>query len=51
MKKKIELEKCGGCEGCTKNCIRNAPIAIPQVAQRTKGIKFGCNNSREDFGK
>jgi len=46
-----KLEKNEGCSGCTKNCVYNAPTATPEVAKRTKGIKFGCNNSRKDFGK
>jgi len=47
----VKLEKNGGCEGCTRNCPYNAPTARPEVAKRTKGRKYRCNNSRKDFGK
>lgn len=51
MYKKKELVKMGGCEGCTRQCCFNAPVAFPEVAERTKNIKYCCNNSRKDYNK
>lgn len=51
-KKRIKLEKLGGCEGCSRNCLRNTNnIAIPEVARRTKGKLFRCNDRHPEYGK
>ena len=49
--KKIKLERLGGCEGCTRNCLHNANTALPDVARRTKGKIFRCNDRHPEFGK
>lgn len=50
-KRRIKLEKLGGCEGCSRKCLHNGNVAIPDVAKRTKGKKFLCNDSHPEYGK
>ena len=50
-KRKIKLEKLGGCEGCSRKCLHNSDVAVPDVARKTKGKIFRCNDRHPGFGK
>jgi len=50
-KRKIKLERLAGCEGCSRNCLHNQPVAVPDVAKRTKGKIFRCNDRHPEYGK
>jgi len=50
-KRKLKLERLGGCENCSRNCLHNGDVAIPDVAKRTKNKIFRCNNTHPEFGK
>jgi len=45
MKAETGLYKHEGCAGCTKKCQHNQPVAIKEVAERSKGILFECNSA------
>ena len=49
--RKIKLEKLGGCKECSRMCLHNQAVAIPEVAKRSKGRVFLCNSSHPDYGK
>lgn len=44
MKKKVELKKLKGCEGCSKDCQFNISCATDRARQSRE--KYGCNNSK-----
>ena len=50
-KRKIKLERLGGCQDCSRNCRHNGDVAIPDVAKKTKGKLFRCNSSHPSYGK
>ena len=50
-KRKIKLERLGGCENCSRKCLHNQPVAIPDIAKQTKGKIFRCNDQHPEFGK
>ena len=51
MKRKIKLERLGGCQDCSRNCLHNGAVAVPDIAKRTKGKIFRCNDSHPEYGK
>ena len=51
-RRKIKLERLGGCEACNRNCLYNQQaVAFPDVAKRTKGKLFRCNDRHPEYGK
>ena len=50
-KRKIKLERLGGCENCDRPCLHNQAVALPDIAKRSKGHLFRCNNHHSDYGK
>ena len=44
METEGNLYKHEGCKGCTKKCQYNQPVAIKEVAERSKGKLFECNS-------
>ena len=45
-KKRPELVKKGGCEGCVRKCLYNSPVTTKDNAQKTKNKPFKCNKSK-----
>lgn len=50
-KRRIKLERLGGCENCSRNCLHNGDVAISDIAKRSKGRKFLCNDTHPKYGK